>query len=102
MRDRDVRLGDRQLLKIEEMSRAKERTTKGSGSEVASLELKLTTAIKDNSELLKANRWVWRLPPALFLSSCFFSILVPVLFSLKPFFFLPSCEGVHHHSLVVR
>ncbi|CAN0210254.1 unnamed protein product [Ascophyllum nodosum] len=55
VRDRDVRLGDLQS-KIEQLSRAKERATEDSGSEVASLELKLATAIKDNSELLKANK----------------------------------------------
>ena len=68
VRDRDVRLGDLQS-KIEQLSRAKERATEDSGSEVASLELKLATAIKDNSELLKANKWVRLRSPALFISS---------------------------------
>lgn len=56
VQDRDVRLSDLQS-KIEELSRAKELAVEGSGSEVASLELKLATAIKDNSELLRMNKW---------------------------------------------
>lgn len=55
VQDRDVRLSSLQS-KIEELSRAKERAVGDSGSEVASLELKLATAIKDNSELLRTNK----------------------------------------------
>ena len=55
--DRDVRLADLQS-KIEQLSRAKERAVQDNGSEVASLEVKLVGFIKDNSELLRANKWV--------------------------------------------
>lgn len=55
VQDRDVRLSDLQS-KIEELSKAKERAVEDSGSEVASLELKLATAIKDNSELLRTTK----------------------------------------------
>lgn len=55
VQDRDVRLSDLQS-KIEELSRAKERAVEDNGSEVASLELKLATAIKDNSELLRTTK----------------------------------------------
>ena len=57
MQDRDVRLADLQS-KIEQLSRAKERAVQDNGSEVASLEVKLVGFIKDNSELLRANKWV--------------------------------------------
>lgn len=53
--DRDVRLSDLQS-KMEELSREKVRAVEDSGSEVASLELKLATAIKDNGGLLRRNR----------------------------------------------
>eukprot|EP00904_Undaria_pinnatifida_P004353 jgi/Undpi1/13919/HiC_scaffold_9.g03570.m1 len=53
--DRDVRLADLQS-KIEQLSRAKERAVQDNGSEVASLEVKLVGFIKDNSELLRANK----------------------------------------------
>lgn len=55
--DRDVRLSDLQC-KIEELSSAKERAVQDSGSEVATLESKLATAFKDNSKLLRTNKWV--------------------------------------------
>lgn len=55
VQDRDVRLSDLQS-QIQELSSAKERAVEDSGSEVASLELKLATAIKDNSELLRVNK----------------------------------------------
>lgn len=56
VRDRDVRLADLQS-KIEELSKAKERATEdSSGCEIAALELKLATAIKDNTELLRINK----------------------------------------------
>ena len=57
VQDRDVRLADLQS-KIEQLSRAKERAVQDNGSEVASLEVKLVGFIKDNSELLRANKWV--------------------------------------------
>lgn len=55
MKDRDVRLADLQA-KIGDLSQAKERAVKDGGSEVASLEVKIVGFIKDNSELLRANK----------------------------------------------
>lgn len=55
VQDRDVRLADLQA-KIGDLSQAKERAVKDGGSEVASLEVKIVGFIKDNSELLRANK----------------------------------------------
>lgn len=55
VQDRDVRLADLQS-KIGELSQAKERAVKDGGSELASLEVKIVGFIKDNSELLRANK----------------------------------------------
>ncbi|CAN0061430.1 unnamed protein product [Scytosiphon promiscuus] len=55
VRDRDVRLADLQS-KVEELSQAKERAVTDGGSELASLEVKIVGFIKDNSELLRANK----------------------------------------------
>lgn len=55
VKDRDVRLEDLQS-KIEELSQAKERAVTDGGSELASLEVKIVGFIKDNSELLRANK----------------------------------------------
>lgn len=55
VQDRDVRLADLQA-KIGELSQAKERAVKDGGSELASLEVKIVGFIKDNSELLRANK----------------------------------------------
>lgn len=55
MQDRDVRLADLQS-KIGELSKAKERAVTDGGSELASLEVKIVGFIKDNSELLRANK----------------------------------------------
>eukprot|EP00903_Cladosiphon_okamuranus_P015003 g13882.t1 len=55
VQDRDVRLADLQS-KIGELSQAKERAVKDGGSELASLEVKMVGFIKDNSELLRANK----------------------------------------------
>ncbi|CAN0193041.1 unnamed protein product [Ectocarpus sp. 6 AP-2014] len=55
VQDRDVRLADLQS-KIGELSEAKERAVTDGGSELASLEVKIVGFIKDNSELLRANK----------------------------------------------
>lgn len=61
VQDRDSRLSDLQM-KMEELSREKVRAVEDTGSEVARLEMRLATAIKDNGELLRRTRcvrWGW-------------------------------------------
>lgn len=55
VQDRDSRLSDLQL-KMEELSREKVRAVEDNGSEVARLEMRMATAIKDNGELLRRTR----------------------------------------------